>query len=56
MTHPLLPGLIEAQKIADRQAGNYKDFGTSERRAAGRVSAEIRALIESLTPKEPPRD
>ena len=56
MSHPLLPGLIAAQKIADRHAGNTKDFIGYERRAAGRISAELRALINELTAKEPPRD
>lgn len=38
-------GLLDAQKIADRIAGNDRDFAQRTREGAGMVSAELRTLI-----------
>lgn len=54
---PGVTGLVEAQKIADRIAGNSKDFDRDIRKGAGMVSAELRDLIaahrQAHQPEEP---
>lgn len=48
-----IDGLIDAQKMADRIAGNPRDFSDRERKGAGMVSAEIRSKIEQVKASEP---
>ena len=47
-----IDGLIDAQKVADRIAGNSRDFTDRERKGAGMVSAEIRSMIEQVKSSE----
>ncbi len=47
-----IDGLIDAQKAADRIAGNPRDFSDRERKGAGMVSAEIRSMIEQVKASE----
>lgn len=47
-----IDGLIDAQKVADRIAGNPRDFSDRERKGAGMVSAEIRSMIEQVKASE----
>lgn len=47
-----IDGLIDAQKVADRIAGNPRDFTDRERKGAGMVSAEIRSMIEQVKSSE----
>lgn len=47
-----IDGLIDAQKVADRIAGNPRDFTDRERKGAGMVSAEIRSMIEQVKASE----
>lgn len=47
-----IDGLIDAQKVADRIAGNPRDFSDRERKGAGMVSAEIRSMIEQVKSSE----